>query len=244
MECAKANLALAALSYSTVYIYMYAIFYANYHYPFISYSIYRHGYLGLMIAGTWLIAFSFMIPTWHGIWGKFGLDTSIGSCSILYDKYGRSPKEFLFVIAFMVPCICIVICYARIFYTVRKAAIKTREPAAKKSPPPNVNNVENVIQNNTAKAVNESEDIFQKAFKIDDDIEYIDMSDSNEYLPTNRICTANNDSSLEKVSCEITFNVFNSMITKDAARRQNIRVQICFYGPFIFYAILEFIFFF
>lgn len=77
-----------------------------------------------MVAGIWLITFSIMIPTWLGVWGRFGLDTSIGSCSILHDKYDRSPKEFLFIVAFMLPCICIVICYARIFLLVRKAAIR------------------------------------------------------------------------------------------------------------------------
>lgn len=77
-----------------------------------------------MVAGTWVTTFSIMIPTWRGVWGCFGLDVSIGSCSILHDKYGRSPKEFLFIAAFMVPCICIVICYARIFVLVRKAAIR------------------------------------------------------------------------------------------------------------------------
>lgn len=77
-----------------------------------------------MVAASWLITFSIMIPTWLGVWGRFGLDTSIGSCSILHDKYDRSPKEFLFMVAFMLPCICIVICYARIFLLVRKAAIR------------------------------------------------------------------------------------------------------------------------
>lgn len=77
-----------------------------------------------MVAGTWITTFSIMIPTWRGVWGIFGLDVSIGSCSIMHDRYGRSPKEFLFIAAFMVPCICIVICYARIFLLVRKAAIR------------------------------------------------------------------------------------------------------------------------
>lgn len=77
-----------------------------------------------MVAGTWLVTFSIMIPTWRGVWGRFGLDTSIGSCSILHDKYDRSPKEFLFIAAFMLPCVCIVICYARIFILVRQAAMR------------------------------------------------------------------------------------------------------------------------
>lgn len=100
-----------------------------------------------MVTATWLCAFLTLIPTWRGIWGKFGLDHSIGSCSILPDENGkswsdnleglsdsiffsdRSPKEFLFMMAFMVPCLCIIICYARIFYIVRKTAMRTHEPA-------------------------------------------------------------------------------------------------------------------
>jgi len=38
-----------------------------------------------------------------------------------------SPKEFLFVMAFALPCLAIMICYARIFYIVRKTAMKTHE---------------------------------------------------------------------------------------------------------------------
>ncbi|KAL5275890.1 hypothetical protein ACFFRR_001615 [Megaselia abdita] len=89
--------------------------------------MYRNRYLGLMIAATWLGAFSALIPTWRGKWGRFGLDRDIGSCSILPDEHGTSPKEFLFTMAFLVPCLCIVICYARIFYIVRKTALKSHQ---------------------------------------------------------------------------------------------------------------------
>lgn len=36
-----------------------------------------------------------------------------------------SPKEFLFIMAFVVPCILIVVCYSRIFYIVRKTAFRS-----------------------------------------------------------------------------------------------------------------------
>lgn len=45
--------------------------------------IYRHKFLILMVAGTWLAAFGTLIPTWRGKWGRFGLDASIGSCTII-----------------------------------------------------------------------------------------------------------------------------------------------------------------
>ncbi|XP_055693899.1 G-protein coupled receptor moody [Lutzomyia longipalpis] len=87
--------------------------------------IYRRKYLALMIALTWIISFCALIPTWSGIWGYFGLDTAIGSCSIMKDANGNSPKEFLFIVAFALPCLFIVLCYARIFYIVRKAAVQS-----------------------------------------------------------------------------------------------------------------------
>ncbi|XP_016995707.2 G-protein coupled receptor moody [Drosophila takahashii] len=113
-------LAVSLLSVSLITINRYIIIAHPRQYP----RIYQRRYLALMVAGTWVTTFSIMIPTWRGVWGIFGLDASIGSCSILHDQYGRSPKEFLFIAAFMLPCICIVICYARIFLLVRKAAMR------------------------------------------------------------------------------------------------------------------------
>jgi hypothetical protein len=75
-----------------------------------------------MIALTWLGCFGSLLPTLLGQWGTFGLDKEIGSCSILPDAHRRSPKEFLFVVAFVLPCLAIVVCYARIFFIVRRAA--------------------------------------------------------------------------------------------------------------------------
>lgn len=80
-----------------------------------------------MILGIWIAVFSILIITWFESWGRFGLDVVIGSCSILPDINGQSPKEFLFFVAFLIPCIVIVVCYARIFYIVRKTAFKSRK---------------------------------------------------------------------------------------------------------------------
>lgn len=52
--------------------------------------------------------------------GKFDYDSKLGTCSILEDDQGRSSKPALFVMAFVVPCLVIVICYARIFIVVHK----------------------------------------------------------------------------------------------------------------------------
>ncbi|XP_037823267.1 G-protein coupled receptor moody [Lucilia sericata] len=152
--------------------------------------IYQHRYLALMVVGTWLLCFSIMIPTWRGIWGKFGLDTEIGSCSILHDHNDRSPKEFLFVLAFMVPCLCIVFCYARIFYLVRKAAFRSREPASK---PISVKGAEanrsdtdqdNVKPNNKVVDAGGGDGYLDlKAFTVTDDIQFIDDNYSLDNLP-------------------------------------------------------------
>lgn len=88
-----------------------------------------------MVASTWAFSFGALIATWLEKWGRFGLDPTIGSCSILPDKNNRSPKEFLFVGAFMLPCLAIAICYARIFCIVREAARKSRAPNRGKARP-------------------------------------------------------------------------------------------------------------
>lgn len=90
--------------------------------------LYRRRWLALMVASTWLLGFGALVPTWLGVWGRFGLDRQVGSCTILPDDAGRTPKEFLFIVAFVIPCIVIVVCYARIFYIVRKTALKSRGP--------------------------------------------------------------------------------------------------------------------
>ncbi|XP_068629624.1 G-protein coupled receptor moody [Battus philenor] len=92
-------------------------------------KLYKRQYLAVMVASTWIFSFGALIATWLEKWGRFGLDQSIGSCSILPDSNQRSPKEFLFVGAFMLPCLAIVICYARIFCIVREAAKRSRAPA-------------------------------------------------------------------------------------------------------------------
>lgn len=79
-----------------------------------------------MVLAIWIIAFGLLIVTWFEQFGRFGLDPAIGSCSILPDINGRSPKEFLFVLAFLIPCLAIIVCYARIFYIVRETASKSR----------------------------------------------------------------------------------------------------------------------
>ncbi|ODN01812.1 G-protein coupled receptor moody [Orchesella cincta] len=88
--------------------------------------LYRTRYLGVMILLIWLGSFGALVPTLLGVWGKFALDEEIGSCSILKGENGTSPKKFLFIIAFVLPCCAIIVCYARIFFIVRKATANLR----------------------------------------------------------------------------------------------------------------------
>ncbi|CAL1675568.1 unnamed protein product [Lasius platythorax] len=89
-------------------------------------TLYKTKYLIPMVLAIWIVAFGLLIVTWFEQFGRFGLDPAIGSCSILPDVNGRSPKEFLFVLAFLIPCLAIIVCYARIFYIVRETASKSR----------------------------------------------------------------------------------------------------------------------
>lgn len=50
-----------------------------------------------------------------------------GMISAGFNFPGTSPKEFLFIMAFVVPCVSIVVCYARIFYIVRKTALRSHD---------------------------------------------------------------------------------------------------------------------
>lgn len=65
---------------------------------------------------------------------------------------GNSPKEFLFLIAFALPCMFIVICYARIFYIVRRTAIRSRETALK--PAVSTRTIDRPANNNNSSSSN------------------------------------------------------------------------------------------
>ncbi|KAH8418916.1 hypothetical protein KR222_004452 [Zaprionus bogoriensis] len=180
-------LAVSLLSVSLITINRYIIIAHPRQYP----RIYQRRYLALMVAATWVITFSIMIPTWHGIWGRFGLDTNIGSCSILHDKHDRSPKEFLFIAAFMLPCICIVICYARIFLLVRQAAIRagTKNTELATTPPIQTTTADKskdksqpkIKEKNKSKEIDNQEAMHP--FFVNESLAYIDDNVSTESFP-------------------------------------------------------------
>ena len=75
--------------------------------------LYCKRWLPLHVAATWVCGFVFLVPTSLSVWGQFGLDLAVGSCTIIPDTAGRTAKEFLFVFAFLSPCLAIIVCYAR-----------------------------------------------------------------------------------------------------------------------------------
>uniref|UniRef100_A0A182K8F7 G-protein coupled receptors family 1 profile domain-containing protein n=1 Tax=Anopheles christyi TaxID=43041 RepID=A0A182K8F7_9DIPT len=109
--------------------------------------IYRTKHLCLMVAFTWILGFGSLLPTWHEQWGKFGLDINIHSCSILPDRQNNSPKQFLFFIAFALPCLAIIICYARIFYIVRSTALRTKDLPSDNADDNSMEDVSSVVSN-------------------------------------------------------------------------------------------------
>ncbi|CAK1543191.1 unnamed protein product [Leptosia nina] len=89
-------------------------------------KMYKTRNIALMLITIWAVSFGFLIATWFNKWGNFGLDVNIGSCSIIPDKNGRTPKKILFISAFVLPCIAIIVCYTRIFFIVRKTSKNSR----------------------------------------------------------------------------------------------------------------------
>lgn len=100
--------------------------------------VYRRPFVLLMVAGVWLFSFGWLVPPLLSLWGSLGWQPATSSCTILRDAAGRSPKMFLFLMGFTLPCLAIITCYSAIFYRVRssrRAATSTSTPlsAARKA---------------------------------------------------------------------------------------------------------------
>lgn len=93
--------------------------------------VYRAGWIAAMIVFCWLFSYGMQLPTLIGVWGVFGFDKQLGTCSIRPDAAGRSSKTALFVTAFVVPCIIIIGCYARIFWVVHESERRMRAHGAR-----------------------------------------------------------------------------------------------------------------
>lgn len=90
-----------------------------------------------MIVFCWVFAYGMQLPTLVGAWGTFDYDPKLGTCSILVDDYGRSSKTALFITAFVIPCMIIIACYAKIFWVVHTSERRLKRHARKQNSIPN-----------------------------------------------------------------------------------------------------------
>ena len=83
-----------------------------------------------MVAGVWIFSFSWLLPPLFSLWGTLGQQANSFSCTILKDTRGRSPKMFLFILGFSLPCLTIISCYSAILLRVRasRRALGTSTP--------------------------------------------------------------------------------------------------------------------
>jgi len=72
----------------------------------------------LMIAAVWIFSFGMIFPPLVDLWGTLGLDEATFSCTIK-KLDGSSPKKFLFLVAFLLPSLSILLCYSAIFHKVK-----------------------------------------------------------------------------------------------------------------------------
>lgn len=107
----------------TVNRYVLISYHGSYH------QIYSRTNILAMVAIVWLFSFGMILPPLIEVWGTLGLDSATFSCTIL-KKDGKSPKKFLFIFGFLLPCIAIILCYSAIFYRVRQSRLNVQKHAA------------------------------------------------------------------------------------------------------------------
>ncbi|XP_034831352.1 protein trapped in endoderm-1 isoform X1 [Maniola hyperantus] len=86
-------------------------------------QIYTTTKIWIQLLLIWFVSFGLMIPPLLGIWGQLGLDPNTFSCTIL-PKDGKSPKKYLFVFGFALPCVVIIVSYSCIYWRVRESKRK------------------------------------------------------------------------------------------------------------------------
>merc|ERR1712179_480177 len=86
-------------------------------------KIYTYRNIVIMLLAVWTFSFGMISPPLIDIWGTLGLDEATFSCTIK-KLNGKSPKKFLFLVAFLLPSISIILCYSAIFFKVRSSRHK------------------------------------------------------------------------------------------------------------------------
>lgn len=79
-----------------------------------------------MILCIWIVSWTSLTATWLEAWGRFGMNTKTFLCDVIPDRNGTSPMTTLFILAFVIPCLAIIICYGRIFWIVKKTSKKSQ----------------------------------------------------------------------------------------------------------------------
>ena len=82
-------------------------------------AIYRPAVIFATVSGVWLFSFGWLLLPLLSLWGTLGEEPATFTCTILRDAQGRSPKVFLFVLGFSLPCLAITTCYTAILLHVR-----------------------------------------------------------------------------------------------------------------------------
>jgi len=90
-------------------------------------KIYSRLNILVMVTAVWLFSFGLLVPPLVEVWGSLGLQPNTFSCTVLRDASGRSPKKFLFLFGFFLPCLAIIICYSAIFYRVRQSRLNVQK---------------------------------------------------------------------------------------------------------------------
>ncbi|XP_043236694.1 G-protein coupled receptor moody-like [Amphibalanus amphitrite] len=97
--------------------------------PGVYQRLYQRRWVAAQIAGVWSFSLGMLTPTLAGAWGRFGYQPRLRSCAIL-PVNGRSPNVALFIIAFLVTCAVISVCYLAILIAVLRSNRRQRQHLA------------------------------------------------------------------------------------------------------------------
>ncbi|KAH9384875.1 hypothetical protein HPB48_026905 [Haemaphysalis longicornis] len=84
----------------------------------------------LVVTGTWLASLSLIFLPTAGVWGQFGWNGEVGTCTVV-PKNGRSSKVFILTVSYFLPATSFVICYSRIYWIVRETQRNLRQYCSK-----------------------------------------------------------------------------------------------------------------
>lgn len=79
-------------------------------------AMYSARSVAVMIVLMWACSLVLLMFPLFEVWGRFGYDPKVGTCSIL-QLNGQSPKMSLYIIAFGLPSLVFVVCYSRLVFS-------------------------------------------------------------------------------------------------------------------------------